>query len=46
MQDTDGQMEVMVREREDLEVIALETPTETFKKNEFRAEFYFYFFRI
>ena len=29
MQDKDGQMEVMVREREDLEVIAPETPTET-----------------
>ena len=29
MQDKDGQMEVMVREREDLEVIAPEMPKES-----------------
>jgi hypothetical protein len=29
VQDKDGQMEVMVREREDLEVIAPEMPTES-----------------
>lgn len=33
MQDKDGQMEVMAREREDLEVIAPEMPTEIIKMN-------------
>lgn len=44
MQDTDVQMGVMVREHEDLEVIAPEMPIEY--KIEFKAEFFIFIFCI